>query len=55
MPESHMILIEIKKEARCLKKNKQTPQVKNRENLNWSNTYYGFWANNLVLFSWTGL
>ena len=38
-----MILIEIKIEARYLKKNSQTPQGKNRENLNRSNTY-GFWA-----------
>ena len=29
-----MILIEIKKEARYLKKNSQTPQEKNRENSN---------------------
>ena len=47
-------LIEIKKKARYLKKNSQAPQENNRENLNPSNTY-GFWANNLVLFSWTGL
>ena len=53
-PKSHMILIEIKIEARYLKKNSQTPQDKNCENLNRSNTY-GFWASNLVLFSWTGL
>ena len=49
-----MILIEIKIEAGYLKKNSQTTQDKNRENLNWSNAY-GFWANNLELFSWTGL
>ena len=30
-PKSHMILIEIKKESRYLKKNNQTPQEKNRE------------------------
>ena len=30
-PKSHMILIEIKKAARYLRKNSQTPQVKNRE------------------------
>ena len=49
-----MILIEIKIEARYVKKNCQIPQEKNHENLNQSNTY-GFWADNLVLFSWTGL
>ena len=48
-----MILIEIKIEARYLNKNSQTPQKKTRENLNLSNSY-GFWANNLMLFSWTG-
>ena len=32
------------------KKNSQTPQGKNRENLNHSNTN-GFWANNLMLFT----
>ena len=53
-PKSRMILIEIKKEVHYLKKNSQTPQEKNRENLNRSNVY-GVWANNLVLFSWTGL
>ena len=45
-----MILIEIKMEVRYLKKNSQTPQGKDRENVKRSNTY-GFWANNLVLFS----
>ena len=45
-----MILIEIKIEARYLKKNSQTPQGKGLENLNQSNTY-GFWANNIELFS----
>ena len=54
-PKIHMILIELKIEAHYLKKNSQTSQEKNRENLNWSNTIYDFWANNLVLFSWTGL
>ena len=39
---------------RYLKKKNQTPQEKNHENLNRSNVY-GFWANNLVLFSSTGL
>ena len=34
-----MILIEIKKEVRYLKKNSQTLQDKNRENLTRSNTY----------------
>ena len=37
--KSHMILIEIKIEARYLKKNSQTTQDKNRENLNRSNAY----------------
>ena len=37
-PKSHMILIEIKIEARYLKRNNRTPQGKNRENLNRSNT-----------------
>ena len=36
-PKSYMILIEIKIEARYPKKNSQTPQNKNRENLNRSN------------------
>ena len=49
-----MILKEIKIEAHYPKKNSQTPQEKNREKLNQSNTY-GFFANNLVLFSLTGL
>ena len=51
-PKSHMILIENKKEARYyLKKNSQR---ENRENLNRSNIY-GFWANKLVIISWTRL
>ena len=36
-----MILIEIKKEARYLKKNSQTPQEKNSKNLNRSNVKGG--------------
>ena len=38
-PKNHMILIEKNKEVCYLKKNSQTPQEKNRENLNRSNTY----------------
>ena len=38
-PKSHKILIEIKIEVRYLKKNSQTSQNKNRENLNRSNAY----------------
>ena len=45
-----MILIELKKEARYLKKELPNGTGKNRENLNQSNEY-GVWANNLVLFS----
>ena len=55
-PKSHIILIEIKKEARYLKNSGQRSQKKTAK-FKTDQIYmeYGFWDTNLELFRWTGL